>query len=254
MILTDLSNEEIKKLDNILKKDFKKIKSKSKSKSKLYGGTINDELSLEHIPLNKNNQKNIYNFLHFANEEIIKFKKKTIGNTEPHFKLDIFNINKINIGKFHIRSVSKPGHINKLILCIYDINNDDLIHISVFETSFIHITFTFNDDKYQLYYKIISVIKPNEWILFLIKVLTRIKFYLFHQHFPLAFFNYNTKWRNLLENPFILSLMKLRLNCLIRELYLLQFNFYKIMFNPSTIPIPISSFTFHKTKSTSSKK
>jgi len=235
--ISSLSKNDIKKMDAIEKsviKDIKKIKKGGKKK----GGEINEsDLSLNFIDPNKYQKQLAKTYINDANLSLLEFKKDGIANFKAPIK---------DIGYFKIQSVNtktKEEKKPKLIIGIYNKSNIDLIHISIFIYSFIHITFNFYDKNYQFYF-LNNPNSINGWRN-LKDMVIDIYDFLTNKKFSPIFFNHNDKWKLLTEHDKnILNKIILRLEILLGCLNSLNENIPFIHIPSSSLPsssLPSSS-------------
>lgn len=231
--ISSLNKNDIKKMDAIEKsilKDIKKIKKEKK------GGEINEsDLSLNFIDPDKYQKQLAKTYINDANLSLLEFKKDGIANFKAPIK---------EIGYFKIQSVNtktKEEKKPKLIIGIYNKSNIDLIHISIFLYSFIHITFNFYDKNYQLYF-LNNPNSINGWKN-LKDMVIDIYDFLTNKKFSLIFFNHNDKWKLLTENDKnILNKIILRLEILLGCLNSLNKNI-PFIHDPSSSSLPLYTST-----------
>lgn len=231
----NLSINDIKHLDKIFDDNFKSFyhfisSYKKKVKAKTLGGTFSNDFSLKHVFIDYPDV--FYDFIKLSNSEISKFSLREININQSNIKRTIYDNYNHPIGKFYIRSVfNNPLSYNKLILCILDNHNNDLIHISIFEGSYIHITFNIHNKNYQIYYKFEPIINTNEWISFLIQMTQKLYNYFFTDNIlspPFNYFKHNLNWNNLIKNtPDIRIIIRDRLHLLLSELEKTHYDFYQ---------------------------
>jgi len=184
--ISSLDKNDIKKMDVIEKSVLKQIKQIKK------GGKINESnLSLNFKEPNRYQKQLAKTYINDANFSLLEFKKDGIANFKAPIK---------DVGYFKIQSVNskikekKP----KLIIGIYNKSNIDLIHISIFIYSYIHITFNFYDKNYQLYF-LNNPNSINGWTNLKDMVIDIYDFLTGTEISPI-FFNENDNWKLLTEN------------------------------------------------------
>ncbi len=199
-----LDKDDIKKFNLVEKSLLKQIKEEKEIKK---GGTISKEkLSLKFTEPDKQDKKKANEYINDANNSLIEF---TDGY--PNFKAPIQND-----GLFKIQSVLKDKNSkkSKLIIGIYDKNRKDLIHISIFIYSFIHITFNFNDINNQIYYlENPDSNKGWETLLYMVK---DIEEFILEENNN-TYFKNDDKWKNIIPKGKgeIKNRLEILVNCLI---------------------------------------
>jgi len=188
-----ISFENIKKLTKKDKIRLNKILNKDKKDIKIKGGGINDDISLIHEAPNVRQQELAFTFLENIHNKLLSLNYN--DKYEGSFKTDLILDNGNKIGSFHIRTVLEHGRSPKLILCVYDNHNNDVIHISSFVESFIHITINYKNNRYHIYF----LHNPEcdvGWNC-LVQIVNTIKRYL---NTNIDFFTSDEKWNYLLSS------------------------------------------------------